>query len=247
MGRQQSGKFSVPRLALAGVALAVVALAAVAALGTTSAPATDQLSAPMWVNAPSSTLTGRDITLSGGIAAIADLGGTVVKVYKREVGESTDTFVADATVTYGMMTPNTFQAIVPGVTRSCIITVTWAGNADYLATSTWMFAGVRPRLSLVVKSATRKLTRFRLTVSPEQPFYPLPLEKRPFIADVQCRVRGVWTAFPAGLGGTGTDGTSWCTYSFYNVKPGKYLVRAHFKGTNYNVPGVSSPQRIVVP
>jgi len=246
MGRQRFRKFSVARRALAGVTLAVVALAAVAALITTSAPATDQLSAPMWVNAPSSTLTGHDITVSGGIAANADLGGAVVKVYKREVGESTDTFVADAAVTYSMMYGNAFQAIVPAVTRSCMITVTWAGNADYLASSTWMFAGVRPKLSLAVKLATRKQTKFRLTVSPEQPYY-LPLEKPPFIADVQCRVHGVWTAFPAELGGAGTDGTSWCTYSYYNVKPGKYLVRAHFRGSNYNAARVSSPQRIVVP
>ena len=69
-----------------------------------------------------------------------------------------------------------------------------------------MFAGVRPRLTLAVKTATRSQTKFRLTVSPEQPFYQLPLQKPPFIADVQCRVHGVWTRFPAELGGAGTDG-----------------------------------------
>ena len=76
------------------------------------------------------------------------------------------------------------------MTRSCQITATWAGNADYLASSSWMFAGVRPRLTLAVKTATRSQTKFRLTVSPEQPFYQLPLQKPPFIADVQCRVHG---------------------------------------------------------
>jgi hypothetical protein len=44
----------------------------------------------------------------------------------------------------------------------------------------------------------------------------------------------------------GTDGKTWCLYEFYDVKPGKYLVRAVFGGTNYNVTGVSAAQRIVV-
>jgi hypothetical protein len=110
-----------------------------------------------------------------------------------------------------------------------------------------MFAGVKPKLTLTVKSATRKETKFRITVSPEQPYYQQPLMKPPFIADVQCRVHGVWTRFPGDLGVAGTDGKSWCTYGYYDVKPGRYVVRAHFAGTNYNVARVSASQWIVVP
>ncbi len=248
MGRQRIGRFEVPRMALAGALLAVVAAAALAAYLTSSAPATGQLSAPITLWARGATPAGRDITVTGRIVADPDLSGAVVKIYKREVGESADTFVADAIVSYdSMMTGNTFSADAPGVSRSCQITATWAGNADYLASSTWMFAGVRPKLKLVAKTATRRRTTFRITVSPEQPFYQLPLQKPPFIADVQCRVHGVWTSFPAELGGAGTDGKSWFTYSFYDVKPGKYLIRAHFTGTNHNVSGYSAAQRIVVP
>jgi len=247
MGKQRFGRFAVPRLILVGAALAVLAGAALAVFVPTSAPATSQLSAPMWVNAPSATLTGHDIAVSGVIAADADLSGAVVKVYKREVGETSDAYVTDATVSYNQMTGNVYRAIVPAVTRSCLITVTWEGNADYLASSTWMFAGVKPKLTLTVKSATRKVTKFRITVSPEQPYYQQPLMKPPFIADVQCRVHGVWTWFPGDLGVAGTDGKSWCTYSYYDVKPGRYLVRAHFAGTNYNVARVSASEWIVVP
>ena len=68
----------------------------------------------------------------------------------------------------------------------------------------------------------------------------MPLQKPPFIADVQCRVHGVWTSFPPRQRGAGRDGMSWITYSFYGVKPGKYLIRAHFTGTNYNVAGYSA-------
>ena len=247
MSKQRFGRFALPRLILVGAALAALAGAALAAFLPTSAPATSQLSAPMWVYAPPATLTGHDIAVSGVIAADADLSGAVVKVYKREVGETSDAYVADAIVSYKQMTGNVYQAIVPAVTRSCLITVTWEGNADYLASSTWMFAGVKPKLTLTVKSATRKLTKFRITVSPEQPYYQLPLTEPPFIADVQCRVHGVWTRFPADLGVTGTDGKSWCMYRYYDVKPGRYLVRAHFAGTNYNVARVSASQWIVVP
>ncbi len=246
MGKLRFRRFAVPRLAFAGVALAGIVLAAVAALVTASAPAT-QLSAPITVGAQPVTLTGHDIAVSGRIVADADLSGAVVKVYKREVGEGADTFVADATVTHSMMTGNAFEAVVPAITRSCMITVTWTGNADYAASSSWMFAGVRPKLQLSVKSATRSHTKFRLTVAPEQPFYQLPLEKPPFIAYVQCRLHGVWNRLPAEVGVAGTDGQSWCTYGYYDVKPGTYLVRAYFVGSNYNVAGASSPQRIVVP
>jgi len=72
------------------------------------------------------------------------------------------------------------------------------------------------------------------------------VEKATFLADVQCRVRSVWTRFPAQVGMAGTDGKSWYLYSYYDVKPDNYLIRAHFGGTNYNVTGASSPQRIVV-
>jgi hypothetical protein len=247
MGRQRIGRFQTPRAALLGVLLAVVVAAVLATCVASSAPATSQLSAPITLWAQDSTLAGRGITVSGRIVADADLSGAVVKVYKREVGESADTFVADATVSYdSMMSGNTFSAVVPAATRSCQITATWAGNGDYLASSTWMFAGVRPKLKLMMKTAPRSQAKFRITVSPEQPFHQLPLQKPPFIADVQCRVHGVWTWFPGELGVAGTDGKSWCMYEFYDVKPGKYLVRARFGGTNFNVEGVSAAQRIVV-
>lgn len=247
MSEQGFKRVSVSRLALVGVVMAVVTVASLAAFIAASAPASSQLSAPMWLNAPSATLTGRDIPVSGAIGVDADLSGAVVKIYKREVGENADTFVTDATVSYSQQTGNVFQAVVPTITRSCVITATWEGDAAYLASSTWMFAGVKPKLTPTVKSATRNETKFRITVSPEQLFYRQPLTAPPFIADVQCRVHGAWTRFPGDLGVAGTDGKSWCTYSYYDLKPGKYLIRAHFGGTNYNVARVSVSQRIVVP
>jgi hypothetical protein len=247
MGRQRIGRFEVPRIALVGALLAVVAAAALAAYFASSAPATSQLSAPITLWARDATLAGRNIAVSGRIVAGPDLSGVVVKIYKREIGESSDTFVADATVSYEQMSGNTFSAVVPAVTRSCQITAAWTGNADYLASSSWMFAGVRPKLKLVAKTTTPGKPKLRITVWPEQPFYQLPLQKPPFLADVQCRVHGVWTRFPGEIGVAGMDGRTWWMYGYYNVKPGKYLIRAHFVGTNCNVEGVSAAQRIVVP
>ncbi len=193
------------------------------------------------------TLTGHGLYVNGGIVADADLTGAVVRIFKREIGESTDTHVADVPVTDDALSGNVFQAFVPALTRNCVITVTWEGNADYLASSTWMLAGVKPNLALAVKSATRRRTKFRIVVSPEQPFYKEGPVLPPLITDVQYRVHGVWTAFPAKRSGWATDGESWWMYSYRGVKPGRYVVRAHFKGTNNNVACVSAAQWMVVP
>lgn len=78
------------------------------------------------------------------------------------------------------------------------------------------------------------------------PFYQLPLQRPPFLADVQCRVHGVWTDFPGEVGVAGSDGKASWMYGYYGVKPGTYLVRACLRGTSYNIAGRSAVQRIVV-
>lgn len=251
--RSLGSSFSVVRgAAMRRKAVIAVVLLAVAAgaLGvcvlTDSAPATTQASAPIWIDPSSSTLTGHDITVGGAIQSDADLGGTTVQILKREVGENVDTLVTEVAVTHSPLGANSFQATIPAVTRSCIITATWEGNADYAAATTWMFARVRAKVALTVRWATHKSARFRIDVSPKQPYYAQPLTRPPFIAEVQWRDRGVWKRFPAELGSCGTDGSSWCTYDYYDLEPGTYYVRARFIGTNANVAGVSRVQRIVV-
>jgi hypothetical protein len=205
----------------------------------------------LWLSAPSATLSGRDIAVVGGIGGISstvDLSGATVRVYKREVGESADTLVGTVPVTYNLMTGNVFNAVISGVVRNCIITAAWDGSTDYLASSTWMFAGVRPKLKLKVLAATRKSTRLRAEVTPAQPFDRSgAFMKPPFIAVIQCRRHGAWTGFPASLSTMSTDGESWCTYGYYHVKPGTYVLRVRFLGTNYNVASVSRAVRVTVP
>jgi hypothetical protein len=236
------------RAGVLGVVLVVVAAATLVAYARAGgAPAASQQSAPVWLDTASPALTGHDVAVSGGIDAQADLSGAAVKIYKREVGESVDTLVGDAPVTFNVMSGNVFDAVIPAVARSCIVTVAWEGNADYLASTTWMFAGVRPKLAIRAPVATRTETRVRVTIAPEQPLHHQGMTRPPFLADVQCRRHGVWTRFPAELGSMGTDGESWCVYTFYDVKPGTYVIRARFAGTNYNVASVSSITRITVP
>ena len=235
------------RAAMLGVVLTVVVAAIPAAVSLArEAPAASQQPAPVWLDTMKSTLTGHDVAVGGGIDADADLSGAVVTVSMREAGESEDTLVGEATVMYDLMAGNRFHAVVPAVARNCVVTVAWSGSAEYLPSSAWAFAGVRPRLAVKVQSATRKDTRVRITISPGQPLHRQGMTRPPLLADVQCRSHGVWKRFPAELGGTGTDGESWCTYTFYDVKPGNYVIRARFAGTNYNVASVSRITRMTV-
>ena len=89
------------------VATAASLLAAYVLAG--SAPATTRQSAPIWLSTADTTLSGRTLTVYGGIDVNTDLSGAVVKLYKREVGRNVDTFVGKATVTYSMTTGNVFQ------------------------------------------------------------------------------------------------------------------------------------------
>lgn len=225
-----------------GAVLAFVTTLALAG----SAPATAQEQAPIWLNPSASTLTGKDIAVSGGIATSADLSGAVVKLYRREVGEAVDTLVGEATVAHDF-TGNWFRATVPRATRSCVITASWDGNAEYAPTSTWKFHGVRPKLTVTVPRATRRATKVRIEITPAQTYFALGLQKPPFIARVECRRNGVWGRFPAQIGTAGTDGSSWCAYGYYDVRPGTYLIRASFAGTNDNVASFSRSQRITIP
>jgi hypothetical protein len=233
---------------LIGVALIVAAASLLVAYAHAgSAPATTRRAAPVWLSTADTTLSGRSLTVYGGIEAKADLAGAVVSLYKREVGQNADTLVGKATVTYSAQTGNVFHAAIPHLKRSCVITAFWDGNASFFAGRTWMFAGVKPRLTVTVPVATQTKTKVRIVFSPDQPFHQQPLTAPPTLADVQCRVAGVWTHFPGEVSVFGTNGKTWCTYDYANVPAGTYTIRASFVGTNYNVASVSKAMEIVIP
>jgi len=231
-----------------GVVLVITAASLLAAYALAGpAPATTRQSAPIWLSTADTTLSGRTLTVYGGIDVNTDLSGTVVMLYKREVGRNVDTYVGKATVTYSVTTGNVFQGTIPRLTRSCVVTAKWAGSARYFAARTWMFAGASPRLSVTTPLHTQHETKVRIDISPAQPLHRQGMTRPPFLATVQGRVDGVWTDFPGELGVAGTDGKSWCEYEYFNVPAGTYTIRANFTGTNFNVASVSKTTEIVVP
>jgi len=236
------------------VTIAIVLVAAASLVGAytraASAPATTKQSAHVWISTlytPGTISSGRSLRVNGGIDAKADLSGTVVKLYKREVGQNADTYVGKATVTYNAMTGNAFSGTIPRLKYSCIVTAAWAGNARFFAGRTWMFAGVKPRLAVTAPVATQAKTRLRIEIAPLQPSYYQGMTRPTALADVQCLVDGDWTYFPGELGVESTDGKSWCVFDYFSVPAGTYTIRARFRGTNYNVAFVSKSMDIVVP
>jgi hypothetical protein len=246
MKRSAFSRSHIWRRPLVWVVLAVAGGAVLAAFAASSAPATSKQASTVSLYPVRVVSSGHDISVSGRIVADGDLSGATVKFFEREVGSSTSTYAGKATVTYEFMEGDHFSAVLPGASHSCMLSAVWDGDDDHLAASTWIFVRVRPQVTLKSKSVGHRRATIRVDVAPEQPFYQLPLQKPPFIADVQCRIHGRWTWFPGEVGVASTDGTSWCGYEFYDVKPGTYLVRGHFGGTSFNAPGNSKPQKVVV-
>jgi hypothetical protein len=234
-------------LGLACVLVAMTLVIATARVG--SAPAGTRRPAPIWLDTAQVTQAGRSLTVFGGIDVKADLEGAVVKLYRRDAGRNADVLVGKATVSHNLMGGNVFSPKLPHLTRNCIITAAWGGNSRCAGSRTWMFAGVAPKLTVSALSVDRRamVTRLRVEIVPAQPLHRQGRTRPTFLADVQCRIDGVWTSFPTELGGASTDGTSWCVYDYVGAPAGRYTVRAHFKGTNYNAAAFSKPVDIVVP
>ena len=97
------------RTVMLGVVLVLVAASLVGGYALAgSAPATTRQPAPIWLGTLGTTTSGRALLVGGGIDVKADLGGAVVKLYKREVGQNTNTYVGKATVSYSRITGNQF-------------------------------------------------------------------------------------------------------------------------------------------
>jgi hypothetical protein len=232
------------RSALIPVLVTVVALAAAAAILMPPQAAAAEPTG-MWLGASSPTRTGGDISVAGGLKIRTALPGATVAIYKREVGETTDTLVAEVPLSLAFW-GNTFRATVPDVTRTCVLTATWAGNADYLPTSYWLVAPVRAKVTIAAPRVSAAMTRLVSRVTPAQ-----PMDAPAFVAiDVpimvfQRRIDGHWRRF-FGAGVWGTDGENWYSAKYFHLRPGTYVVRARFVGSNYNAAAVSRAIRFTI-
>jgi hypothetical protein len=206
----------------------------------------DPQPAPMWLGAALTPVTGESFYASGGINVADDLTGQSVSIFKREMGEDTDTLVGEVPVTFDLR-GNPFQATLPGLTHSAILSATWAGDADYLPSSHWTFVRVRAKVTLTAPRINATYVRLRSTITPSQPQdAPAFLTAKSFLVLFQRRVAGTWKYM--GMGGTAsTDGQSWVQGTYYGLKPGAYVLRARFVGTDYNAPRISKTLRISVP
>ena len=200
--------------------------------------------APMWLNAATMPVTGTSFYMSGGVNVSDDLTGRTVSISKREMGQNNETLLTELPLSPYIVGSH-FSATLPGLTHSAILTATWAGNAEYSPSSVWTFVRVRAKVTLQVKANTATYLRLRSEITPLQPLdapaFGLPSPLLLF----QCRVDGKWRSM--GWGDTGsTDRESWIQATYYHLKPGTYVLRARFVGTDYNTAAVSKTLRVTV-
>lgn len=230
------------------VALALVAAALVGAYALAgAAPATTRQQAPVWLDTVGTTKAGHTLLVGGGIDVKADLSGAVVKIYRRDAGTNTNTYVGQAKVTYERTSGNQFYLKVPHLRRNCLISAVWTGSAKYFGSRTWAFAAVSPKVTLSAPIATEARTRLLVEFTPLQPVHGGNLGTPEQYASIQCRIDGVWTSFPVDVGVESTDGSSYCAYNYYEVPAGTYTVRAVFKGTNSNAVVTTKAVSVTVP
>jgi len=229
----------------AALAVAAIMILAVAALGV-AAPEKAVAAEPtgMWFDAPTPVTSGGSLYVSGGLRITSALPGETVSIYKREAGESSDTLVAEAPLT-SLPWGNQFSATIPTVTHTSIVTAVWDGNADYLPASYWVCVSVRAKVGLKAAHVSAARTRLVATVTPPQHMDAPAWVADSLFVDIQRRVHGRWGYFME-AGVLGTDGENWWRFDYFHVKPGTYVLRARFPGTNYNAANVSRAVRIII-
>ena len=234
------------RPAIVLACLVVVALAVgVAVIASPQRAAAAAEPTGMWFDAESPATTGGDINVSGGLKITTALPGATVSVYKREVGESADGLVTEAPLALAPW-GNTFSATIPDVTRTCVLTATWAGTADYLPASYWLIVPVRAKVTVSAPRVSASVTRLLAKVTPTQPMdAPAFVSIKSPIMVFQRHINGHWRSF-TGEGVSSTDGESWCSVKYFDLRPGTYVLRARFLGSNYNAAAVSRAIRITI-
>lgn len=216
-----------------------------AVLGLCECASAEPQPAPMWLGAATRPVTGAAFYVSGGVRVSDDLTGQTVSIFKREMGQNTDTPLAELPL-INQLWGNFFQTTLPGLTHSAVLTATWAGNADYSPSSHWTFVPVRAKVTIAVARQTARFLRLRASVSPLQPLDgPALLSARsPFVL-FQRKVSGAWRNLN-GADTWSTDSQSWQASTYYHLKPGTYVLRARFVGSDYNTAAVSRTLRVTV-
>jgi hypothetical protein len=238
---KSAGLIGHPRLALVLLALVCLGLLSLGG-GAVSAQPEPAL---IWLGAPDLTPTGAPFNVAGEILAGGDLSAETVTITKREMGSNVDTPLASTPVTFSTA-GDVFGARLPGLTHSAIITAGWDGDAEHAASSVWTYVRVRARVTLQVRANTTTRLRLRSAITPLQPHTGPSFGVPALLVEFQRRVGARWAPLGAG-DACSTDNESFVKASYYHLRPGVYVLRARFVGTDYNAAAVSRPLRVTVP
>lgn len=234
--------------ALLGVLLCAVIAVAVATLSDRTAEATPEPTR-MWFDAgPGKVVTGESLRVWGGLQITDSLAGQTVAIATRQMDQDSDTLVAQVPLR-SMGWGNIFDARVSGMRYNGIVTASWVGDGDHLPASSWCYVGVRAKVRLRALHIGHGSLKLRATITPAQPQdAPAFLTAKSWLGLVlfQRQVKGRWQLL-SGMSTLDSDLHSRVTVSFSGLKPGRYLLRARFAGTKYNLAAVSKTLRITVP
>jgi hypothetical protein len=202
--------------------------------------------ADLYVDVVSSPIvTGRPVMLQGNLS-IDGAAGETIRIYKREVGETTDTLVTSVLVGEDAGSSgggsSSFAAEIPWLTHSATITAVFEGDDRHLGSSKSVGVEVRGIARLRVKSLKGHGLAITASVVPSQD--GATVDPR-FI--VERRVKGSWKrlavlASTDPAGGTPPSAIS----TTLKLKPGTYWLRSRFLGTDLNGAAASRPMKVVV-
>jgi hypothetical protein len=182
-------------------------------------------------------VSGEPVRAHGYLSARLPLGDDeVVHIFKREIGQTADTWVADIPVIPGTDgccgSENQFFALVPGPKFNATYTATWDGNDDYLSTSVAREVTVGPKLTLK-PSVSGGVATLTARLAPKQPSGKVEFQRKSGNRWVRIARAGL------------TGGGRYATVK-WSPKAGTYQVRCRFTGSELNGAAWSKAIKVVV-
>ena len=181
-------------------------------------------------------ITGKPIMIEGYVQSERALDGQMVKVYRRQAGETADTLVAELPIQTRYYDEESYENVVfgtvPGMKYNGVLTVAWEGDDDYLYSSATTDALIMAKVALTATAQTGGV-RVSATVSPKQTSGKVIFQRKKGNRWVDLR--------RVALGGTSKAALTWGAAS------GTYKVRAVFTGSELNFRGISKVVTVTVP
>jgi hypothetical protein len=180
--------------------------------------------AQLVLNAPGRVSVGQGAAISGSINPV--VGDTTVALYKREAGQSSDTFVGSVPAHADGSGGASFNVDTGALTRTTRFTVTWGGDKGALGATAGVRIAVEARLGLTATQLAGAGHAVRLVahLSPAQSAGKVVFERR---------LGAHWTRLGT-VNAAGSPSMIWHARS-----AGRYLLRARFSGSSSNAATLS--------